>query len=273
MGGGGTQKQTTEVKLSPEQRQLLNLAMPYAQNFANNPVQPVGVEPFNQNQLAGQTGALNSVDAQNQLAQSGAQGANFLLSGDALRPESNPALQGWMDAAVRPIYQNLTDTALPSVRGGAITAGGYGGSRQGIAEGLAIRSANDAAGSTTANIANQGYQAGLDAMTRAGALLPVYQSSQTAGAATQSAVGDVQRQMSEALRQAPNEQTYLDLMMARELASLVGGIPGGGSTTSASAPGTSPLGGALGGASAGMSIGGPWGALIGGGLGLFSSFL
>ena len=46
-----------------------------------------------------------------------------------------------------------------------------------------------------------------------------------------------------------------------------GGL-GGTSTTTQSAPKSNPLMGAAGGAMAGMSIGGPWGAAIGGGLGL-----
>jgi hypothetical protein len=255
MGGGSdNQTQTTKVELSPEQRQLFNLALPHLQNFAESPPQAVGVEPFNQNQLAGQNSALGAIGAQQSLANSGAQGGQFLLSGEALRPDSNPALQEWMDAAVRPIYQNLTDKALPAVRGSAITAGGYGGSRQGIAEGIALRGASDAAGATTANIANEGYKSGLDAMTKAGALLPIYQGAQTQPAATYSAVGDQQRAMAEAIRGSVNEQAMLDLLVGKELAALTGAIPGGSSTTTASTPQASPLQQGLGLAQLGLSL-------------------
>lgn len=241
MGGGGDTTQTTKVELSPEQREILNLAMPSLRDFAANPPQAVGVEPFNAQQEQAQNMALAASGTQSQLAGKGAQGANFLLSGDVLRPDSNPALQQYMNAAVQPIYQNLTDVALPSVRGGAVTAGGYGGSRQGIAEGIAMRGASDAAGRTTADIANQGYQSGLDAMTKAGALLPIYQGSQTQAASTVGAVGDVRRSMSEALRGSVNEATMLKLLAGKELAALTGAIPGGSTTATASAPSTSPL--------------------------------
>lgn len=254
MGGGSDSKQTTEVKLSPEQRRILDLAMPSLERFAGSPPVPVGVEPFNANQTASQNAALGAVGAQNQLAANAAQGGNFLLSGDVLKAESNPALQSYMDAAVRPIYQNLTDTMLPQVRSGAAAAGGYGGSRQGIAEGIAMRGASDAAGMTTANIANEGYKSGLDAMTKAGALAPIYQGVQTQGAATQGAVGDVQRAMAEALRGSVNEQSMMDLLVGKELAALSGGIPGGSTSTTSQAAQPSGLQQAMGLAGLGLQL-------------------
>lgn len=271
MGGPKNTTQTTKVELSPEQKQLLELAMPFAENFAANPPQAVGVEPFNQNQIAGQNSALAAAQgAQTNLANAGASAGQFLLSGDALRPDSNPALQEWISAATRPITQNLLEQQLPALRGSAVTAGGYGGSRQGIAEGLASGRASQAIGDTTANIANQGYQAGLDAMTKASSLLPVYQGAQTAPAQTMSSVGDQQRAMAEALRGSVNEEQMIQLLMAKELAALTGAIPGGSTTATGTAAGASPLQNALGMGLSGMSLFGPLGGLAGGlgGLGL-----
>lgn len=66
--------------------------------------------------------------------------------------------------------QNLTQSVLPAIRSGAVMAGGYGGSRQGIAEGTAIgnvakvnaRNARDlgqSAGGYYANLAGNDYEA------------------------------------------------------------------------------------------------------------------
>ena len=65
MGGGSGQQtqQTTQVQLSPEQQQLLNMAMPFASQFSKNqPKLPAGssVAPFTAPQVAGQTATLGA---------------------------------------------------------------------------------------------------------------------------------------------------------------------------------------------------------------------
>lgn len=94
---------------------------------------------------------------------------------------NNPYLHQMADAASqqqRQTYQdqaddantNLTHSVLPAIRSGAVAAGGYGGSRQGIAEGTAIgqvakqndRNARDLAqssGGYYANLAGTDYEA------------------------------------------------------------------------------------------------------------------
>lgn len=55
--------------------------------------------------------------------------------------------------------QALNEQALPGIRSQAVASGGYGGSRQGIAEGLAIGRSNEALQGTLANLYNTDYQA------------------------------------------------------------------------------------------------------------------
>lgn len=55
--------------------------------------------------------------------------------------------------------QALNEQALPGIRSNSIAAGGFGGSRQGIAEGLAIGRSNEALQGTLANLFNTDYQA------------------------------------------------------------------------------------------------------------------
>lgn len=262
--GGGSQKQTTEVKLSPEQRQLLSLAMPFAKDFAANAPQAVPIQPFDPLQQQAQTQAIGGAATQNDLANKAAGGAGFMLDGSVLDPNSNPGLRGAIDAAVRPIVGTLNQSTLPALRGNAVAAGGYGGSRQGIAEGLAVQGAQQAIGDASSKLAFEGYNAGLDAMNKAQALVPTLQGAQTTGAATLDAVGAQRRAMEEALAGQGNNQSMMNLLAAKELASLVGGIPGGSTTTSASG-GNSALSTGLGLAGLGLSLfGGPMAGMMGG---------
>lgn len=91
-----------------------------------------------------------------------------------LNPDSNPYLGRYADAMARPIVQNLTERILPSIRGDAIGSGGYGGSRQGIAEGIASRGAAEAIGDRTAQLYSGAYGQGLNAMSSAAGMLPGY---------------------------------------------------------------------------------------------------
>lgn len=266
MGGGDTE-QTTKVELSKEQRKLLGLAMPFAEQFAASPPQAVPIQPFDPLQQQAQNQAVGAAGTQNDLASKAASGAGFMLDGSVLDVNRNPGLKGAIDAAVRPILGTLNQSTLPALRGNAITAGGYGGSRQGIAEGLAVQGAQQAMGDVGSKIAFEGYNSGLDAMNKAQALTPTLQSAQTAGASTLDAVGAQRRAMQEALAGNVNQETMMNLLAAKELASLVGGIPGGSTTTSASG-GSSGLSSALGLAGLGLSLfGGPLGAAMGGGMG------
>lgn len=107
------------------------------------------------------TGALNTMLDPNQM----------------LNPDSNPYLGRYADAMSRPITQALTERILPAIRGDAVSSGGYGGSRQGIAEGIAARGAAEAIGDRTAGLYSNAYGQGLNAMQGAAGMLPGYASA------------------------------------------------------------------------------------------------
>lgn len=114
-------------------------------------------------------GAAGQVKPQiNQTLQQGAQqtapGLGFLTSGDVLSPGSNPALQGAIEAASRPVVENFQRNVLPSITQEGIASGGYGGTRQGIAEGIAGQALNRQVGDIASTLSNQNYQSGLQAM-------------------------------------------------------------------------------------------------------------
>lgn len=218
--------------------------MPFASKYAQNqPVLPSGssVAGFTDPQKAGQAATLGAAGpggAVSQEAQGGAAAHDFLTSGKALDPNSNPGLQAAIRGAVQPMEENFQETVLPGIRS-AGTAAGPLGSREQIAEGIAAKGEERAVGSVTGSMENQNYQNALDQMTRAMGLTPtVQQGSLEPGAAT-SAVGDVQQQLEQQqLTEAFNKFMFPQtqpLSTAESFAGMAGGIPGGGSTTQGTA--------------------------------------
>lgn len=282
-----SQSSTTTQNLSEEQKQLLGLAMPGVMNFAASVPKRYGgstIAGFDPNQVAGQEMALNAAGTQNNLASNAAAASNFWLGDGMWRPENNPALQGTIDASVRPITQALTEQALPNIRGEAGNTGNFGSSRQGIAEGIASRGASTAIGDTAAKVANANYQTNVEAQLKVLGLLPQTQQAQLAGAQTTSAVGDVRQALEQAMLGEQvgnfNYDQIAPYLQSRELLSFLQGVPGGSVTSTgesqASTPKKNPLMSALGGAASGAAIGstfGPWGTAIGGIGGAGLSFL
>jgi len=75
---------------------------------------------------------------------------------------NNPYVQGMARGAVSDVMAGLAPE-MANIRSGAIQSGGYGGSRQGIAEGTALAGAADAATRAAADIYGQAYGQGLQA--------------------------------------------------------------------------------------------------------------
>ena len=288
MTGGGTQnvQQTSTTQLTDQQKELIDLAMPGLKNFASNPPQLPGysrVAGFDPAQTQGQQQVLNSVPAQQEIASGAATATNFLTNPNIVDPNSNPGLQGAINAAVRPIQEQLTTSTLPAIRGEAIANGQYGGSRQGIAEGLAAGKASSAIGDATANIVSEGYKAGLDALARGASIAPQSIGAQSLPGLTTSGVGDVRQNLAQQqLSESASDYNYnqvLPYLVGSDLVSLAGGTPGGSTVSTATGPGQSFLSSALGGLTLGSTIGpalgltGAAGGGIGAGLAALLSFL
>ncbi len=114
--------------------------------------------------LQGREMALGAAQGMSPFINQAQQSNQFLMNPNMLDPSSNPFLAQTAQAASRPIMQALTEQILPNIRGGAVGAGQFGGSRQGIAEGIAARGALQQIGDTSANIYSQAYGQGLNAM-------------------------------------------------------------------------------------------------------------
>lgn len=73
----------------------------------------------------------------------------------------NPYLSGQIDAASRDVTRNLTEDVLPGISRGASLSGGANSSRTGIAEGVALRGAQDRIGDIASSMRGQAYDRGL----------------------------------------------------------------------------------------------------------------
>lgn len=276
MSGGGTSSSTTTQKLSPEQQAILGLVTPvFSSYFPTAPTGPRGKEQGtgevnasvypgssvvgpNPLETLGQQMTLNTVPAIGTAAANALGGGDFLASGDVLDVMRNPGLQGAINAAIRPISENFGQTVLPAIRDDATLAGGYGGNRQGIAEGLASQGYLRQVGDTASNLVNQAYQSGLDAMTKGLALTPSLQQAALGSGATVAGVGAEQRafeqaQLTDQIQRFYQEQ-FLPLMIAQQVAGTALGFPGGTTVTTQQGGGTSPVQMGLGGASSILSM-------------------
>lgn len=262
MSGGGQPTQSTTTQLSPQQQQIMDLALPKVQDFAaSTPQRYPGstITPFNANETAGQNQVLGAVGDINTVGKNAAQANNFYTSGNIWDPASNPNLQHAVDATVRPLYQNLTNTVLPAIRSDATSTGNFGSSRQGIAEGLATQSTQQAAGDAASKLVQNQYDTNVNAQLKAEALAPSVQQGLTTGGTVQSGVGDVQRAQQQAgLNEQVgnfNWQQYAPFLQAQDLMSLVQGMQGGTTISTGNNPTSNPATSALGGAATGAALG------------------
>lgn len=317
-GGGGSSRTVTTQELSPEQRRLLEPVVPVARKFIKRPPRlfpESAIAPLDPLQKRAQRAAVRAATGPVQDAVSaGVRGLDraalsgdignvglgalvsglgvarpaqeFLLSGDVLFPETNPALQAAIEAAVRPIEEQFTQSILPGLRRGAITSGQLGSSRQGVAEGLASQAFLRQVGDTSAQLQNEAFQSGLGAMigalqptitagggaaeagvreaTRALFAAPSIAAAQTLPAQILGAVGAQRREVEQAKLQEQQQrflaEQIIPFAVAQDVAGLAFGFPGARTTSEAEFPGISPLQAALAGGSLGLLGAGAFGA-------------
>lgn len=148
-----------------------------------------------------------------------------------LNPDSNPYLGRYADAMSRPITQALTERILPAIRGDAISNGSFGGSRQGIAEGIAARGAAEAIGDRTAGLYSNAYGQGLNAMQGAAGMLPGYASANLGIAEAAPRLGNasfnLQRLPADAMIESGMGQTMMPWQLLQNYMGAIRGNYGG----------------------------------------------
>ena len=268
-GGSGNGTQVTTVEPPAFQKPFLEQLFAGAgQQFEQgNLARVAGFDPL---QSKGQQGLLEFAGGTGADIAKSTTDAFLNLVQNALNPEQNAALPGFIQAAIRPVEESLTERILPGIRSGATLTGNIGSTRQGIAEGQAIRGFSDTAGDITSRIMNNAFNQGLDALIKSFALAPTVAGVGQLPSNIQEAVGAVrQSQTQERL-----DEPFTELARFK---SLLGGAAGKTITQPGAkdpSKATSMVGGAMAGASIGGSMGGgygaAWGAAIGAVFGLLA---
>lgn len=147
-------------------------------------------------------------------------------SGRLLDPATNPTLQGNVDAATRPLMEDLTRRILPGLDLGAINQNAFGGDRAGIAAGQAIGDTQTAVGDIRARMFADNYnrerQYQWDSpekfLSGMGAELSPANMMQQLGGYERGLEGlDIQNEI--ATREYNNNQAFAGLPMATQLMS------------------------------------------------------
>lgn len=280
-----TQTTNTVAQMSPEQKQLYDLALPGIKSFAATvPQRYQGdtVAGFTAPQTAGQANVLSAVPGQTQLANAAA-GANSNLLTNIWDPSTNPNLKGAIDAATQPIKDAYTSQVLPGIRDEFSTSQPFGGSRRGVADVNAQNTYERNLGQAGATVAQNEYNTNIDAQLKALGLTPTTQGALAQPGVTQSGVGDVQQNQAQQVLNSNvagfNYDELAPFLQSQEIASLIGGIPGGSSTSTSTGntptanPLTQGLGGAVSGATLGSLLFPGVGTAAGAGIGALLPFL
>lgn len=228
--------QTNKTELSPEQKQLLNQGMQLTTPVASNPpILPTlpGADPLStqaqNNIVSSATGGATS-----QFAGNLADASNFLLS-DAIDPNSNPALQGAIQAAINPIrdeFQRVIQPGLRDARTGTGVFSSFNSSRAELGDDLANRAFMRQVGDTTSNIVSDAYTQGLDAMTKAVSMAPQTQRSLLFPDTVLDAVGQQRRLTDQQVAQSQFESELFPFNLGLQLIGATGAVPGASTTSS-----------------------------------------
>lgn len=201
------------------------------------------------------------------------------IAGKFLDSANNPYLQSAITASINPLREQLTQT-VHQIGDRAQQSGAYGGDRQGVTEGTAVRGFNQDAMNLAAQMNYGNYATERQNQINAPSLL---QAATAIGLQPSQIMADVGTQqqkwqqsiLDEALQkhQMAIDAPWAGLDRLAQVMSIFSpyasqsGTSTTTGTTTQKAPGGG-IGGALGGAAAGSAFG-PWGAAIGGLAGLF----
>jgi hypothetical protein len=169
---------------------------------------------------------------------------------------TNPWLKQAQQGITDQVTKNLTTNILPSIRSGAQAVGGFGGSRQGIAEGTAI-------GNTNQGLSNSLAQMGLNAYGQdqnfytAQRGQDLQQTQLGANMFGQGMMG--LGQQGQGLYNAGQQQFNAGAMPYQTFAGMLSPFTGLNSSQQFTQPGSSTAGGLLGGLLGGLQLGNLWG--------------
>lgn len=162
-----------------------------------------------------------------------------------LDPMANPWLDPMVEAAARDVSRAYKERVLPSISMKAEAAGGLGGSRQGVAEGVASRGYLDTLGDINAQMRGQAFRDMLGQQRAAWQAAPNMLGLGLLAPRTQMQIGEMERE--DKMLPVLNLERFQSLVEPWTQVTRPGGV--------AYQPAGSPIAGALGGAITGARIG------------------
>ena len=278
--GGGKDSESQDVTQT-QTSQPWSAQIPYLQKQFQRAEQnyqtplkyiPTQYAPFSTDELTSQNMIRNAVtnpaaywtNAQDELAKT--------LSGSYLSPDSNQYLQSTVEAALRPITENYTQSILPSQVSSAQSAGRYGSGAYGALQSQLAQDYMTSLGETSSKMYSQNYENERSKMLQALGLSPTYQTQELTNLAALDTSGAKQRTYEQALldeitkgKQFAQTEPWQRLQLYQNA---IAGNYGGTSTTTGQVYGPSTLQQGLG---TGLSLAGMYN-LMGGSEGIASLF-
>lgn len=213
------------------------------------------VAPLTQTQIEANQAGLDTARQQSQWADQVVGGLLPWATGQRLDIANDPIAQNAITAALNPLQQQFTETIMPSITSGAIASGGLGGSRQGVAQGLAAQRYAQAVGDTTSKMSLDLYNRNLQQQIQAASQIPQYESWLQSPYTMGQQVGTQERDYQQALRDAIGKNWQLGQTAMTQGGSLLGQLSGQGGQTVTDFPDANPWVSALGGAISGAQLG------------------
>jgi hypothetical protein len=263
MGGGGTSTNTTTQKADPwggTQPYLMDVygkAQQAAGKTSTNTFGGDFVTPANSTQQQGVDSTKALANAFSGIGNGAIQLGQDQTSGKYL--DANNYLAPAINNAVAPVIRNTMETVLPGIGSQAQEQGAYGGSRQAVLEGGALRDMYSQVANTASQMFNQNWQQERQLQQNGSALTQAGMTMNTATPELLGAAGSQQYNLDNlgtqnALAKFQDEinAPWRAVMPYTNILSGVG-MPGGSTTTTG--PQGSALAGGLGGAMGGGTLG------------------
>lgn len=244
-GGDDQQEQTTRTEPWEAQQPFLRRLFREARQQLDRPAEETlaGFTPLQQQ--GRQAAERVAGQAQGNIGDVSDQAVGALEQ--AITGTSGPGLAEMVDAATRPAQRQFSEQTMPQIRRNAVQSGNIGGSRQGVAEGIAARGLQDTIADTSVQVQNEQQRRALQAAGMAPGLERAQFGLQLMPADIMRQLGGEEQSQEQALLDAQNRQL-------QQYQQLIGGNYG--QTTTQPGPTSNPFLSAIGGAAGGAGLGG-----------------
>lgn len=201
----------------------------------------------NANIQGGQQQLLNAASGVGELLNTSQRGEQFWMDPNNLfDPSRIPGFAQAQQSVMQNTTRNLTENILPQLRSGSVQSGTYGGSRQGIGEGLAVGRTSDALAGKMAEMQMGAFDRGLNMYNAAQNRMPATLNNALMPGQVQQQVGYQQQGEEQAnldaARQRHEFEQMAPLFALQQLQALTGGAGTyGGTTTNTQKTGFNPM--------------------------------